>query len=80
MLNDLFGRFDELCVQNGCEKINTLGDCYYAVSGCPEPRTDHAECCVNMGLAMIKAIKQFDADTHEDVNMRVGVHTGKVRE
>ncbi|KAB7494542.1 Adenylate cyclase type 9 [Armadillidium nasatum] len=78
LLNDLFGRFDELCVQNGCEKINTLGDCYYAVSGCPEPRTDHAECCVNMGLAMIKAIKQFDADTHEDVNMRVGVHTGKV--
>lgn len=78
LLNDLFGRFDDLCAQHGCEKINTLGDCYYAVSGCPEPRPDHAECCVNMGLAMIKAIKQFDADTNEDVNMRVGVHTGKV--
>ena len=54
LLNDLFGRFDFLCQKNGCEKISTLGDCYYCVSGCPEPRPDHAKCCVEMGLAMIK--------------------------
>ena len=78
LLNDLFGRFDELCTRHGCEKISTLGDCYYCVSGCPEPRADHAVCCVQMGLAMIAAIKQFDRDNGEDVNMRVGVHTGRV--
>nr|XP_027238964.1 adenylate cyclase type 9-like isoform X2 [Penaeus vannamei] len=78
LLNDLFGRFDDLCQKHCCEKISTLGDCYYSVSGCPEPRPDHAECCVNMGLAMIEAIREFDIDTNEDVNMRVGVHTGKV--
>ncbi|XP_043247656.1 adenylate cyclase type 9-like [Amphibalanus amphitrite] len=78
LLNDLFGRFDELCTRHGCEKISTLGDCYYCVSGCPEPRADHAICCVQMGLAMIAAIKQFDRDNGEDVNMRVGVHTGRV--
>lgn len=50
ILNDLFERFDELCEQHGCEKISTLGDCYYCVSGCPEPRLDHARCCVEMGL------------------------------
>lgn len=50
ILNDLFERFDELCEQHGCEKISTLGDCYYCVSGCPEPRLDHAKCCVEMGL------------------------------
>ena len=33
LLNDLFGRFDYLCTQCGCEKISTLGDCYYCVSG-----------------------------------------------
>ncbi|KAJ8676505.1 hypothetical protein QAD02_012292 [Eretmocerus hayati] len=78
ILNDLFERFDELCEQNGCEKISTLGDCYYCVSGCPEPRPDHAKCCVEMGLAMIEAIKQFDVERREGVNMRVGVHTGTV--
>ncbi|XP_066952166.1 adenylate cyclase type 9 isoform X1 [Macrobrachium rosenbergii] len=78
LLNDLFGRFDDLCMANECEKISTLGDCYYSVCGCPEPKPDHAQRCVNMGLDMIHAIQEFDTDTNEDVNMRVGVHTGKV--
>ena len=32
----------------------------------------------NLGLAMISAIKEFDEDRHESVNMRVGIHTGTV--
>ncbi|XP_032393225.1 adenylate cyclase type 9 isoform X3 [Etheostoma spectabile] len=78
LLNDLFGRFDRLCELTGCEKISTLGDCYYCVAGCPEPRSDHAYCCVEMGLGMIQAIEQFCQEKREMVNMRVGVHTGTV--
>lgn len=78
LLNDLFGRFDRLCELTGCEKISTLGDCYYCVAGCPEPRADHAYCCVEMGLGMIQAIEQFCQEKREMVNMRVGVHTGTV--
>jgi len=78
LLNDLFGRFDDLCFCHGCEKISTLGDCYYCVSGCPEPRDDHARCCVEMGLSMCVAIQEFDRVHTEEVNMRVGVHTGTV--
>uniref|UniRef100_A0A8C6S858 Adenylate cyclase type 9 n=1 Tax=Neogobius melanostomus TaxID=47308 RepID=A0A8C6S858_9GOBI len=78
LLNDLFGRFDRLSEITGCEKISTLGDCYYCVAGCPEPRPDHAYCCVEMGLGMIQAIEQFCQETCETVDMRVGVHTGTV--
>ena len=78
LLSDLYGRFDDLCVQMSCEKIATLGDCYYCVSGCPEPREDHARSCVLMGLAMINAIEEFDIDNDEQVDMRVGVHSGSV--
>lgn len=78
LLNDLFGRFDRLCEQTKCEKISTLGDCYYCVAGCPEPRDDHAYCCIEMGLGMIRAIEQFCQEKKEMVNMRVGVHTGTV--
>lgn len=78
LLNDLFGRFDQLCELTRCEKISTLGDCYYCVAGCPEPREDHAYCCVEMGLGMIQAIEQFCQETSETVDMRVGVHTGTV--
>jgi len=56
LLNELFGRFDDICTRTNCEKISTLGDCYYCVSGCPEPRADHAYCCVEMGLQMCVAI------------------------
>ncbi|XP_036446233.1 adenylate cyclase type 9-like [Colossoma macropomum] len=78
LLNDLFGRFDHLCELTCCEKISTLGDCYYCVAGCPEPRPDHAYCCIEMGLGMIQAIEQFCQEKKEMVNMRVGVHTGTV--
>ncbi|CAB3225027.1 unnamed protein product [Arctia plantaginis] len=78
ILNDLFEKFDELCQNHGCEKISTLGDCYYCISGCPEPRPDHATCCVEMGLGMIDAIQEFDRVRGEGINMRVGVHTGTV--
>lgn len=47
-----------LCLQeNHCLRIKLLGDCYYCVSGLPRARDDHAHCCVEMGLHMIKAIQ-----------------------
>lgn len=46
ILNDLFERFDSLCAIYGCEKISTLGDCYYCVSGCPNARVSIAFCFI----------------------------------
>ena len=60
LLNDLYGRFDRLCEELHCEKISTLGDCYYCVSGCLNCRDDHAKCCVEMGLSMVKEIEAFN--------------------
>ncbi|CAH1100508.1 unnamed protein product [Psylliodes chrysocephalus] len=57
ILNELFARFDKLAAENHCLRIKLLGDCYYCVSGLPTPRSDHAHCCVEMGLHMIKAIR-----------------------
>ncbi|GBN49784.1 Adenylate cyclase type 8 [Araneus ventricosus] len=58
VLNDLFARFDRLAHEQHCLRIKLLGDCYYCVSGLPEPRPDHAHCCVEMGLHMIHVIKK----------------------
>ncbi|KAG1697727.1 Adenylate cyclase type 5 [Nymphon striatum] len=55
-LNELFARFDKLADEHCCLRIKILGDCYYCVSGLPDPRPDHAQCCVEMGLDMIDAI------------------------
>lgn len=78
MLNELFARFDKLASEHHCLRIKILGDCYYCVSGLPEPRHDHAHCCVEMGLDMIEAIALVREVTGVNVDMRVGIHTGRL--
>ena len=43
--------------EHHCMRIKILGDCYYCVSGVPEPQLGHARHCVEMGLAMISTIR-----------------------
>ncbi|KDR14082.1 Adenylate cyclase type 5, partial [Zootermopsis nevadensis] len=78
VLNDLFARFDKLAAENHCLRIKLLGDCYYCVSGLPRARADHAHCCVEMGLHMIKAIQYVRQKTQVDLDMRIGIHSGSV--
>ncbi|KAI4464612.1 adenylate cyclase type 1 [Holotrichia oblita] len=78
ILNELFARFDRLATEHHCLRIKLLGDCYYCVSGLPEPRPDHAHCTVEMGLDMIDAIALVREVMQVNVNMRVGIHTGRV--
>nr|XP_020481754.1 adenylate cyclase type 7 isoform X1 [Labrus bergylta] len=78
MLNELFGKFDQIAKENECMRIKILGDCYYCVSGLPVSLPKHAKNCVKMGLDMCEAIKQVQEATRVDINMRVGVHSGNV--
>ncbi|CAH0556511.1 unnamed protein product [Brassicogethes aeneus] len=78
ILNELYARFDRLAAEHHCLRIKLLGDCYYCVSGLPEARPDHAHCAVEMGLDMIDAIALVREVMNVNVNMRVGIHTGRV--
>ncbi|KAG8596424.1 hypothetical protein GDO81_001902 [Engystomops pustulosus] len=78
MLNELFGKFDQIAKENYCMRIKILGDCYYCVSGLPECLPNHAKNCVQMGLDMCQAIRKLRKATGVDINMRVGVHSGNV--
>lgn len=42
LLETIYQKFDELALKLGVFKVETIGDCYVAVSGVPEPREDHA--------------------------------------
>lgn len=78
LLNELFGRFDQLAHDNHCLRIKILGDCYYCVSGLPEARAEHAKNTVEMGLDMIDAISSVVEATDVNLNMRVGINSGRV--
>ncbi|CAF4543403.1 unnamed protein product, partial [Rotaria sp. Silwood2] len=78
ILNKLFGKFDQLAQECDCMRIKILGDCYYCVSGLPISRPNHALNCVRMGLKMIEDIKLVREATGVNVDMRIGIHTGRV--
>ncbi|XP_063103213.1 adenylate cyclase type 7 isoform X2 [Cavia porcellus] len=78
MLNELFGKFDQIAKANECMRIKILGDCYYCVSGLPVSLPTHARNCVKMGLDICEAIKQVREATGVDISMRVGIHSGNV--
>uniref|UniRef100_V5G4W0 adenylate cyclase n=1 Tax=Anoplophora glabripennis TaxID=217634 RepID=V5G4W0_ANOGL len=78
-LNDLFGWFDEASEKLKVIRIKFLGDCYYCVAGLPpDPAPNHAEACVDLGLAMISIIANVRQKRNLNINMRIGVHTGKI--
>uniref|UniRef100_A0A8C6ZRZ3 adenylate cyclase n=1 Tax=Nothoprocta perdicaria TaxID=30464 RepID=A0A8C6ZRZ3_NOTPE len=70
MLNELFGKFDQIAKENECMRIKILGDCYYCVSGLPISLQNHAKNCLYL--------KKVRDATGVDINMRVGVHSGNV--
>ncbi len=78
LLNKIFSRFDHLADRHGLEKIKTIGDAYMVVSGLPFPRDDYAEAIADMALDMQKTLQEFNAETGENFEMRIGIATGPV--
>lgn len=76
-LNVIFSRFDQLCAENGAEKIKTIGDGYLAVCGLPQRREDHLEAGCDLALSIVEAMPALNADLQTDFQVRVGLHTGK---
>ncbi|AFZ03637.1 adenylate/guanylate cyclase domain-containing protein [Calothrix sp. PCC 6303] len=78
LLNQIFSRFDLLAESYNLEKIKTIGDAYMVVGGLPSPRADHAIAIASMALEMIDAIAQFNLDTGENFQIRIGINSGSV--
>ena len=52
ILDQLFSHFDTLVERHGLEKIKTIGDCYMAAAGVPDPSPDHARRAALLALDM----------------------------
>ena len=71
--------------RRGVFKIETIGDCYVAVTGIPDPQIDHAIVMVKFAFDMIE---KLDDELHRlatilgmetlGLAMRVGIHSGPV--
>jgi guanylate cyclase len=78
ILDQLFSHFDTLAERHGVEKIKTIGDCYMAAAGVPEPRPDHAQALALMALDMLDAMRASEGVGELGLELRVGINSGPV--
>lgn len=77
-LNSIFSKYDNLADRLGLEKIKTIGDAYMVVGGLPEPIADHAAAVVQMAVEMQIATREFERESGQCFQLRIGIHTGPV--
>jgi class 3 adenylate cyclase len=85
LLQTIFHYFDNIAREWGVLKVETIGDCYVAVTGLPDPQPDHG---VQMGKFARECLRTFTELTHQleaslgpdmgDLTMRFGLHSGPV--
>ncbi|CAB9503263.1 Receptor-type guanylate cyclase gcy [Seminavis robusta] len=85
LLQSLYQAYDVLAKRRRVFKVETIGDCYMAVTGLPEPQEKHAINMVRFAwdalLETNKVTKRLECslgpDT-ADLTLRIGIHSGPV--
>ena len=77
-LDRLFSHFDTLVERHGLEKIKTIGDCYMAAAGVPDPCVDHARRAALLALDIRAAVASPTTVGPEGLEMRIGINSGPV--
>ncbi|WP_147105620.1 adenylate/guanylate cyclase domain-containing protein [Tateyamaria sp. syn59] len=75
-LNDVFTAFDRISEQFGVERIKTIGDAYLAVSGMPEPASDHATAVANCAVRFLRYLERRNQSHKYKWQARIGLGTG----
>ena len=85
LLESLYRKFDEVAHKLGVFKVETIGDCYVAVTGLPDPTEDHAVRCARFAFEILfhmnVLIKQLEGSLGpgtSDLSLRIGLHSGAV--
>lgn len=85
LLETIYRNFDKIAKQRRVFKVETIGDCYVAVCGLPEPCEDHVivmarftrDCLEKMNELAQRLEVKLGPDT-ADLAMRAGFHSGPV--
>eukprot|EP01006_Ploeotia_vitrea_P037460 TRINITY_DN66130_c1_g3_i4.p1 TRINITY_DN66130_c1_g3~~TRINITY_DN66130_c1_g3_i4.p1 ORF type:complete len:1740 (+),score=1035.90 TRINITY_DN66130_c1_g3_i4:2742-7961(+) len=78
ILDGVYSTFDELCVKNGVQKMETVGKTYMACAGLQGTRADHAHACAEMAEEMIALMSTCLDSNGDPVGLRIGIHSGRV--
>ena len=79
-LRNLWIEYDSLAKQYGIYKVETIGDAYLGVTGCPtQAKSDNAATdAVNFALDIVDMVNKFRTVNGEKIQVRIGLHTGPI--
>jgi class 3 adenylate cyclase len=85
LLETLYAAFDALALARSVFKVETIGDCYLAITGVPKPQPDHAirmvkfaRDCMHKVKDLINSLAESLGDDTRNLSFRVGLHSGSV--
>jgi adenylate cyclase len=78
ILDRVFSHFDVLVERHGLEKIKTIGDCYMAAAGVPNPCADHARRAALLALEMREVFATSAVACQPGLELRIGINSGPV--
>jgi class 3 adenylate cyclase len=85
LLQTIYQAYDNVAKRRRVFKVETIGDCYLAVTGLPDPQPDHAlimakfagECRARL-VEIIQSLEVKLGPDTADLGMRFGLHSGPV--
>lgn len=77
-LNKLWLEYDKIAKKWGMYKVETIGDAYLGVAGCPKRRADHAELAVQFAIDIVDMVRTFKTEMGSSINIRVGLNSGPI--
>lgn len=85
LLERIYKSLDELAPRRRVLKIETIGDCYMAVTGLPKPNPNHAAAMARFASDALLRMSEVTRDLStalgsdtEDLSLRIGMHSGSV--
>ena len=85
LLETVYGAFDRIAKRRRVFKVETVGDCYVAVAGLPDPRRDHATVMARFAWEILACfnttVKRLELSLGPDtgeLELRIGIHSGPV--
>ena len=85
LLEPLYAGFDAIAKRIGVFKVETIGDCYMAVTGLPDPNKAHAVTMAHFSAEIRAVMRELMKDLEvalgpgtSDLRIRIGMHSGPV--
>lgn len=87
LLNHIYEKFDEICLNCGVTKVETVGKVYMACTGVTEseqdlslelPKVSKAQRLLFFAFEIIAAMEQYRLADGQPLKIKVGIHSGNV--